>query len=152
MDKLLEILVLIFAGTLVGNELAIGLFIHPQMSLQDDCTHLSMSKALAKTLGRYMPGWYVVVVFLTIALSVEFYRHDHPGFVAEAIASGIWIVSILLSVVVEVPINNVIANLDPANPPKNWQTLRAKWDRFHGYRNILLLAAFIFLIYGIVAA
>jgi hypothetical protein len=65
--ELLNVVSIIVAGAMVGNELAIAALVHPTLDRLPDEVHLPAAVALARTLGRFMPFWYILVVVLTLA-------------------------------------------------------------------------------------
>ncbi|MGP0075788.1 MAG: hypothetical protein ACLPWF_28060 [Bryobacteraceae bacterium] len=60
------LLSLLTLGLLVGNELAIALFIHPVPYSVPGESHARVAKPLAGRLGRYMPFWYAASLVLAI--------------------------------------------------------------------------------------
>lgn len=82
--------------------------------------------------------------FRYCSLAVAFLAHptwDTPRWLALGAAALFAAVSVF-SVVSLVPINNLVAHLDPDSLPPNWRELRHRWDRLHGIRvGILFIAA-----------
>jgi hypothetical protein len=65
--KILIILLSLFvSGLLVGNELAVAVFIHPVLYLVSDEAHVRVAKPLARRLGRSMPFWYALSLVFAI--------------------------------------------------------------------------------------
>ena len=56
----LNVVAIIVAGLMVGNELAIAVFVHPTLDRLPDDVHLPAASALARVLGRFMPFWYIL--------------------------------------------------------------------------------------------
>jgi uncharacterized membrane protein len=147
---MLEIILLVAAGTLVGNEICIAAFVHPIFyKLPAEC-HLRVAQPLAKLLGAVMPFWYIAVVALTGA---ECYlsRDGNPQALRllEA-AAVIFVIAIAFTLLGPVPINNQIARIVPEQPPQNWLTLRKRWDRLHAIRVAIILVALTLLTAGMV--
>ena len=147
---MLETVLLVAAGTLVGNEICIAAFIHPIFyKLPDEC-HLRAAQPVAKLLGAVMPFWYIAVVVLTAA---ECYLSRNGNPVALHLlesALGIFVGSIVFTLLGPVPINNQIARIVPEQPPQNWLALRKRWDRLHAIRVAIITVALILLTAGIV--
>jgi len=61
MMEYLNVVAIIFAGLIVGSELAIAAFVHPTLDRLPDNVHLPVASALARVLGRFMPFWYILV-------------------------------------------------------------------------------------------
>jgi len=66
MKIVIMLLSLLTTGLLVGNELAMALFIHPVLYSVRDEAHVRVAKPLAGRLGRFMPFWYAVSLVLAI--------------------------------------------------------------------------------------
>jgi hypothetical protein len=147
---IVEILAIVIGGTLIGNEIAVGAFIHPNLTRLDDHTHLRASQAFARTFGGIMPFWYASTLILTIAVL----------FVAQAGTSLTWwltfssiilfAITIIYTLTGLVQINNRVSNWDPESPPTNWREDRQKWDRNHLIRTLILFVAFLLLVLSIV--
>jgi hypothetical protein len=60
MKILIMLLSLVASGLLVGNELAVALFIHPVLYSVTDEAHVRVAKPLARRLGRSMRFWYTI--------------------------------------------------------------------------------------------
>lgn len=151
MIEVLNGVALIVAGLMVGNELAIAVFVHPVLDRLPNDVHLPAATALARRLGRYMPFWYILVFLLT---SAEVVLHWHqfgrlPGWLATS--AILWVLAIVYSITTLVPINNRIASwTEGSTPPADWKAFRGRWDLFHRRRVVLLTIAFAFLIAGVV--
>lgn len=147
---MLQTILLVAAGTLVGNEICIAVFVHPIFyKLPEEC-HLRAAQPVAKLLGAVMPFWYIAVVALTAA---ECYlsRGGNPVALHLLEASaGIFVVSIAFTLLGPVPINNQIARIVPEHPLQNFLALRKGWDRLHAIRVAIILVALILLTAGIV--
>ncbi len=147
---MLETILLVAAGTLVGNEICIAVFVHPIFYKLPDEYHLRAAQPVAKLLGAVMPFWYIAVVAL-VAAECYFSRDGNPValHLLEA-AAGIFVASIAFTLLGPVPINNQIARIVPEHPPQSWLALRKRWDRLHAIRVAIILVALILLTAGIV--
>ena len=61
------------------------------------------------------------------------------------------VVSLIITVGVEVPIDNQIKTWTTETLPATWMDLRLRWDRFHTLRTITSLVSFVLLSIGITA-
>ena len=66
MKIVIMLLSLLTTGLLVGNELAVALFIHPVLYSVRDEAHVRVAKPLARRLGLFMPFWYAISLVLAI--------------------------------------------------------------------------------------
>ena len=98
---LFDVVTILCTSLMVGNELAVSLFVNPAIWRQDD---QAMASVLAGSLGKVMPFWYAVSL---IFIGVEAYlRHGGPGELLLLTAAGVWVAMIVFSVAALVPINN----------------------------------------------
>jgi hypothetical protein len=109
-------------------------------------------RAFAKPFGGVMPFWYAAVLLLFI---IEAWVH-WPLISATSrlllIASVLWLLSILFTLICPVPINNRIASWDLNALPADWRDQHKRWDRLHAVRVVALLVALTCLATGILTA
>ena len=110
MLEVLNVVAIIFAGLMVGSELAIAAFVHPTLDRLPDGVHLPAASALAHVLGRFMPFWYILVVVLTLAEVAILWHQSGRLPIWIATSSVLWMLAILYTVTALVPINNRIAS------------------------------------------
>src|SRR5712664_1784014 len=148
MMEVLNVVAIIVAGLMVGNELAIAAFVHPTLDRLPDAVHLPAATALARVLGRFMPFWYILVFLLTLTeVLIQWHQSSHlPIWIATS--AILWLLASVYSITALVPINNRIASWAEATPPADWKTFRSRWDLLHRWRVVLLTIAFAFLIVG----
>ena len=145
----LNVLTLLAAGSLVGNELAIAAFVHPALTRLSDDAHFASATALARVLGRAMPFWYALVTILTISVLLVFHHETRRWPLLIVASAGLWVLSIGYTVTALVPINNRIASWTEETRPLDWKVDRFRWDTLHRWRVLLLTVAFLFLSTGI---
>ena len=96
-----------------------------------------------------MPFWYALTLLLTV---VEGAIHWHTTgrlpiwIVASAV---LWMLVIVCTITILVPINNRIASWEKFTPPADWKLYRSRWDLLHRWRVVVLATAFVLLIVGI---
>jgi uncharacterized membrane protein len=76
------------------------------------------------------------------------YRDHRKTFYMNAIAFALFIIALLVTVMIEVPIVEQIVSWKVSTLPKNWQQLRDRWTRFHVIRVVAGLASLVFLVIG----
>ena len=144
--EVLNVIAIIVAGLMVGDELAIALFVHPTLDRLPDDVHLPAASALARVLGRFMPFWYILVFLLTSA-EVLIRWHISDSLPIRITTSAIlWALASVYSMIVLVPINNRIASWEKVTAPADWKAFRSRWDLLHRWCVVLLTIAFAFLI------
>jgi uncharacterized membrane protein len=147
---LLDLLTILCAGLMIGNELAVSLFLNPAVWQLDERPQTKVLSLLARSLGSVMPFWYALCLLL---LLVEAYiRRGGPTFHLLLAAIVIWAAVIAWTILVLVPINKRIASLSPASLPAQWRHDHKKWDKLHRWRILFLIVAMLLLTYGLLSA
>lgn len=142
----LDILTILCAGLMIGNELAVSLFVNPVIWKLEDRSQAKALSLFAGILGKVMPFWYVLCLVLMV---VEAYLRRHqPGLTLLLIAVAIWIAIIVYTLTTLVPINNRIARLAGALP-EGWREEHKRWDTYHRWRILSLMIAMVCLVWGI---
>lgn len=137
----LDIVTTVCIGLLIGVEFAVSVFINPTVWKLDDRAQATAIGLFAKRLGAAMPLWYAVSLLL---LGLEaFLRHHESGFGLLVVASVIWAVVIVLTVLFLVPINNRMARLGADSFPEEARREHKKWDTLHRLRVAALVVAFV---------
>jgi uncharacterized membrane protein len=145
----LDVLTILCTGLMIGNELAVSLFVNPVVWQLDDRSQARALSLFAGILGKVMPFWYVLCLLLMIAET--YLRRHQPGLTLLLIAVVIWIGIIVYTLTTLVPINNRIARLADGLP-EGWRQEHKKWDKYHRWRILLLVIAMICLVLGILTA
>jgi Domain of unknown function (DUF1772) len=134
-------LAIVASGLMVGNELAVGVFVHPRLRGLDDRSHAAGAQALARVYGTVMPFWYGAVLLLTVLIAATM----RPAWSIRAwlaIASTIlWFCAIVFTLLGPVRINNEVIGWDLQALPTDWKSRRQQWDRLHATRVCILLVA-----------
>jgi uncharacterized membrane protein len=147
----LNVVAIIVAGLMVGCELSIAAFVHPTLDRLPDAAHLPAAIALARVLGKFMPFWYVLVFFLTLAEILILRRQSGHLPMLLVTSAVLWALASAYSITALVPINNRIASWGKVTPPADWKTFRSRWDMLHRWRVVLLTIALAFLIEGVLS-
>ncbi len=131
-------------GFLVGNEIAVGAFVHPQLWKLQDAVHARASQALARIYGMLAPFWYAATLLLNFLVTWTLYRPTPSvAFWLATIAALIWLGVIIWTVLALAPVNAEVANWKMDDLPANWQLRRMLWDRRHQLRVVLIALAFL---------
>ena len=144
--QVLEVATVVVAGTMVGNELAIAVFVHPQLSRLDDGSHLRAVQPLAAVLGAVMPFWYALTLIGTLLVAFVSRPAGTSGHGTVLAAAGLFAAMIVYTLLLPVPINNQVALWRPEALPAGWRALRQRWDRLHAFRVVVLVVAFVLLV------
>jgi uncharacterized membrane protein len=142
----LDVLTILCTGLMIGNELAVSLFVNPVIWQLEDRSQAKALSLFAGTLGKIMPFWYA---FCLVLMVVETYLRRHqPALTLLLAAVAIWIAIIVYTVTTLVPINNRIARLAGALP-EGWREEHKRWDTYHRWRILSLMLAMVCLVWGI---
>src|SRR5204862_3418728 len=86
LPQIIELVAIVIAATMVGNELAVAIFVHPKLSALDDATHLQTVQPLAAVLGVVMAFWYALTLLGSLAIAFFARPFVAPGNVLALIA------------------------------------------------------------------
>jgi uncharacterized membrane protein len=101
-----------------------------------------MNRNMAPVMTVLMPGTMLSI----IPVMLLSYRQRPMVFYLSTVALSLFLIALLVTVVVEVPIVQQIVTWTPSTLPENWQQLRDRWMRFHVLRVIAGMASLIFLV------
>jgi uncharacterized membrane protein len=140
--------------SIVLSALTAGMFHGPWIALSRSMKTFSpevfleivdrMNRNMAPVMTVLMPGTMLSIIPV-ILLS---YRQRPMVFYLSTVALLLFLIALLVTVVIEVPIVQQIVTWTPSTLPKNWQQLRDRWMRFHVLRVIAGIASLIFLLVG----
>ncbi|WP_103510488.1 DUF1772 domain-containing protein [Streptomyces sp. SM13] len=144
----LEIVTTVIVGLLVGVELSVAFVINRILdALPDDSTQLGRSHG-GRMLGAVMPFWYIGSLVLSAIWAIAGWGEVGVGLVVTA--GGLLLLSVVMSVLLLVPINNLGKTWTPENRPADWKEQMNRWDRYHYIRVAVLIAAFTLLVAALV--
>ncbi|MDI3406318.1 DUF1772 domain-containing protein [Streptomyces cavernicola] len=140
MLDVLEIVTTVIVGLMVGVEFAVPFFINPILNaLPEDSAQLARAHG-GRMGGAVMPFWYLTSLALVAVWAIAVRHGDGAGLLFAA--GALLIVSVLMSVLVLVPINNRVKTWTPENRPADWKQQMTRWDRWHYGRVAVIVAAF----------
>ncbi|MEU2119980.1 DUF1772 domain-containing protein [Streptomyces sp. NPDC016459] len=140
----LEIVTTVIVGLMVGVEFSVAFVINPILNaLPDDSNQRGRSHG-GRMLGALMPVWYIGSLALVAVWAFAGRHHDGTGLVVTA--GALLILSVIMSILLLVPINNRGKTWTPENRPADWKEQMNRWDRFHYVRVAVIIAAFALLV------
>lgn len=104
---ILDLITILCVGLMIGNELAVSVFVNPALWRLDEPSQAKALSPLARSLGKVMPVWYALCLVLLIAEA--YVRRHRPQIHLLHGAVVIWVLAILYTVTTLVPINDRIA-------------------------------------------
>lgn len=92
-------------------------------------------------MARVMPILGSAALIL-LALGVFLVRAVPAAFALSLAGFILCIGDMLVTVLVNVPINGKVQSWQPDAPPEDWKLLRDRWERFHNIRALLSVLGF----------
>ena len=103
-------------------------------------TFLEVGRTMIANLGGPMSVLLPATIVSALVLVVVLYRrHNKPGFALAAAALGLLVVSMAITLTINVPIDDQIARWTMATLPPDWESIRNRWEFYHGLRTALTL-------------
>ncbi|MFC7219232.1 anthrone oxygenase family protein [Streptomyces polyrhachis] len=135
----LEVITTVVVGVLVGVEFSVAFVINPILNaLPQDSAQLGHAHG-GRMLGAVMPFWYVGSLALVAIWAAAGWHHG-PALVVTA--GGLLLLSVAMSLLLLVPINNRNKTWTPENRPEDWKEQLNRWERWHYARVAVIIAAF----------
>ena len=140
----LQIVTTVVVGLMVGVEFSVAFVMNPIFNaLPDDGNQLARARG-GRMLGAVMPVWYIGSLVLVAIWTIARWHHHGNGLTVTA--GALLIVSVVMSILLLVPINNRGKTWTPDNRPADWKQQMNRWDRFHYVRVAVIIAAFALLV------
>lgn len=136
----LQVFTTVVVGVMVGVEFAVAFVVNRILdALPDDSNQLGRAHG-GRMLGAVMPVWYIGSLVLVAIWAVADRGHSGAGLVVTAAA--LLVLSVIMSILLLVPINNRGKTWTPDNRPADWKQQMNRWDRYHYARVAVIIAAF----------
>ncbi|MFF1298601.1 MULTISPECIES: anthrone oxygenase family protein [unclassified Streptomyces] len=136
----LEVVTIVLVGVMVGVEFAVPFFINPILNALPGDNGLRGRIHGAQVGGAVMPFWYIGSLILVGVWAVAGWGDDGAGLVMTA--ASLLIVSVVMSILVLVPINNRVKTWAEGSRPADYKEQMKRWDRWHYVRIAVIIAAF----------
>ncbi|MFC9745099.1 anthrone oxygenase family protein [Streptomyces niveus] len=136
----LQTITIVVVGLMVGVEFSVAFVINRILdALPEDSDQLGRAHG-GRMLGAVMPVWYITSLILVAAWAITG-RH-HQGTTLVITAGALLLLSVIMSLLLLVPINNQGKTWTPENRPADWKQQMNRWDRFHYVRVAVIVTAF----------
>ena len=144
----LQVLTTVVVGVMVGVEFSVAFIMNRILdALPEDSGQLGHAHG-GRMLGALMPFWYIGSVVLSAVWAVARWQDHGAGLVITA--AGLLIVSVIMSILLLVPINNRNKTWTPESRAADWKEQLHRWDRYHYIRVAVIIAAFTLLVAALV--
>ncbi|OGU69440.1 MAG: hypothetical protein A2W30_08605 [Ignavibacteria bacterium RBG_16_36_9] len=81
------------------------------------------------------------IIFLALGV---FLAREIPAALTLSLAGFVLVLSdMIVTLIVNVPINRKVQSWKPDSPPDEWKGLRDRWEKFHSIRTLLIVLGFI---------
>ena len=135
--NLLELATLVVTGFMSCAEFGSYAFVHPVLRRLPQPERIAVEQGPLHTFGRAMPVGMILCVVLLLTTAISSSR----GLSWSAAAA--YVLAVVVTVTVNVPINRATGQWDPLNPPAGWEQTRDRWEFFQAVRSWLLLIGFV---------
>ncbi|MFE0450313.1 anthrone oxygenase family protein [Streptomyces sp. NPDC058914] len=140
----LEVFTIVVVGVMVGVEFSVAFVMNPILNaLPGDAGQLGHAHG-GRMLGAVMPVWYIGSLVLVVIWAVAGWHHQGSGLVVTAAA--LLILSVVMSLLLLVPINQRGKTWTPENRPADWKEQLNRWERWHYVRVAVIIGAFTLLV------
>ncbi|MER6916901.1 DUF1772 domain-containing protein [Streptomyces sp. NPDC000594] len=136
----LKVVTTVVVGVMVGVEFSVAFVINPILNGLPGDNGLRGRTHGARMLGAVMPFWYMGSLALSTVWAVAGWHHQGTGLVV--IAAALLVLSVIMSLLLLVPINNRTRTWTTENLPEDWKEQLNRWDRFHYVRVAVIVVAF----------
>jgi uncharacterized membrane protein len=144
---ILGFVTLVVTGFVACAEFGSYAFVHPVIRRLPARQHVQVEQGLLKTFGRVMPVGMTLCLVLAIADAVRSGGEGGPH-IWRWLAVGAFGLSLVSTIVFNVPINLATGRWDADNLPEDWEATRERWELFQGVRSWLLVAGFVLVSVG----
>ncbi|MEU6144586.1 DUF1772 domain-containing protein [Streptomyces sp. NPDC047081] len=136
----LGVVTTVVVGLMVGVEFSVAFIMSRILdALPEDSGQLGHAHG-GRMLGALMPFWYIGSLVLSAIWAIAGWPDHGAGLVSTA--AGLLIVSVVMSVLLLVPINNRNRTWTPENRPADWKDQLNRWNRYHHVRVAVIVTAF----------
>lgn len=144
MNSILEIITLILAGTLAGEEFIVRYGIHPALSNLERDAHVLARQELIKRLRIVVPMLMLPTVGMATYWTLSSMGSD--GQVFRYIAVAVYFCFLLLSFAGTVPINIAVGKWSINELPLDWEEVIKKWGFIDIFRSGAAMLGFVCLL------
>ena len=139
-----EVVTTVIVGLMVGVEFSVAFVMNPILNaLPEDSGQLGHAHG-GRMLGAVMPVWYIGSLVLAAVWAIAGWHHAGTGLVVTA--AGLLILTVVMSLLLLVPINNRNKTWTPETRPADWKQQLNRWERLHYVRVAVIVAAFALLV------
>lgn len=98
-------------------------------------TFLTIADAMIGNLGSIMAILMPAAILSTLPVLYLLYRRRSPAFYTTLLGFAFFVVALLITLIVEVPLDIRFETWTVATLPPDWEQLRDRWERYHVVRS-----------------
>ena len=141
MQNVLAVVTVVVVGMMVGVEFGVAVFVNPILDRLPEGSSVAARSDGARVLGRVMPVWYIGSLVLGAVWAAVAWEGAGASLVAAACA--LLVVSVVMSLLLLVPINDRAKTWTAEGRPADWKRQAGRWDRYHYVRVGVIVLAFV---------
>jgi uncharacterized membrane protein len=145
MNIAIEIASLVLVGLVAGAELGSWCCVQPVVARLPYESFVAAEQGMLRTFGRIMPVLMPLSAIVAVVLAVVSASDLRAVFWLRVAAAVCITVTVMTTLLVNVPINNRTAQWQPTDDEAEWYRMRSRWHRFQGVRGSLFGLALVFL-------
>ena len=111
-------------------------------------TFLEVAHAMIGNLGTIMALLMPAAILASLPVLYLLYRRRSPAFYPTLVGFGLFVIALLITLGVEVPLDLQFERWTESTMPANWQALRARWEWWHMIRSWASVAALALMLAG----
>jgi hypothetical protein len=111
-------------------------------------TFLEVAHAMIGNLGTVMAILMPAAMLATLPVLYLLYRRRSKAFYPTLAGFGLFVVALLITLIVEVPLDLVFERWTATTLPANWQELRSTWEWWHMVRSWASVAGLALMLAG----
>ena len=112
-------------------------------------TFLSIGHTMIGNLGLIMAILMPAAILATLPVLFLLYRRRSWALYPTLVGFALFVIALVVTLIVEVPIDNQIEAWTVASLPADWQQLRDRWELFHAIRTWVSVIGLALLILGV---
>jgi uncharacterized membrane protein len=146
--KIFHVVSIVLLAVVGGMYWGPWLAVTRSMATFDAPVFLALVQRMNRNMGPLMTVLMPVALASTVPVLVLSYGPRPETFALTVAALALFVVTLVVTMVVEVPIVQRIAAWTMATLPADWQQQRDRWGRFHLLRVLPALAGLVLLVVG----
>ena len=111
-------------------------------------TFLAIGQRMIGNLAPIMPILMPAAILSTIPVLVMLYRQRRKTFYPTLAGFALFIAALIITLAIEVPIDNQIKQWTVSSLPADWKQIRDRWEAFHSMRTFASVAGLALLVGG----